>query len=137
LAKWIKAFQKDEYRVDRDVIALGDFNIPNYNSDLYKAVAQYGMSAPASILNLEHGSNLMKNKRYDQILHHPNVTGSVFSEHGGVVDFYKSNHQALKPYKDLTKTQFTYELSDHLPLWVQLNLDVEDEQLDQWMASRT
>lgn len=137
LAKWVRQFQKDEYRVDRDVIVLGDFNIPGYGSDLYAAVARHGLSAPASILKSEHGSNLRKNKRYDQILHHPTITGSVFTEHGGVVDFYKGNHRPLKPYKNLSKDEFTYELSDHLPLWVQLNLDVEDEQLDQWMAART
>lgn len=137
LAKWVRDFQKDEYHVDRDVIALGDFNIPSYRSSLYKAVSQYGLSAPASILKLKHGSNLRKDKRYDQILHHPTVTGSVFSKLGGVVDFYKGNHRVLKPYKDLSKEKFTFELSDHLPLWVQLNLDVEDEQLDQLMAKRT
>ena len=82
-------------------------------------------------------SSLEKNKRYDQILHHPAVTGSVFSKHGGVVDIYKGNYKAFKPYKDLTKTEFTFQLSDHLPLWVQLNLDVEDEQLDQLISKRT
>ena len=136
LAKWVKDFQKDEYRVDRDVIVLGDFNIPNYDSDLYLAVSQHGLSAPESILKLRHGSNLRKNKRYDQILHHPKITGSVFSQHGGVVDFYKSNHRKYSPYQDLTKIEFTYELSDHLPLWVQLILDVEDEQLDKLIAER-
>ena len=137
LAKWVAGFQKDEYRVDRDVIALGDFNIPSYDSDLYTAVSQYGLSAPASILHSKHGSNLMKNKRYDQILHHPTITGSVFSTHGGVVDFYKGDHKRFKPYQALSKKKFTYELSDHLPLWVQLHLDTQDEQLDQLMAKRT
>ncbi len=136
LAEWVSTFQKDEYRIDRDIIALGDFNIPSYRSKLYRAVTKHGLKAPTSILNLEHGSNLMKDKRYDQILHHPTVTGSVFSEHGGVVDFYKGNHKPFKPYKNLSKTKFTYELSDHLPLWVQLDLDVEDEQLDQLIAKR-
>lgn len=136
LAKYVRDYQKDEYRVDRDVIALGDFNIDGYSSDLYKAVSQYGLSAPESILALNHGSNLAKNKRYDQILHHPTVTGSVFSEHGGVVDFYGGNHKVYKPYADLEKTKFTYELSDHLPIWVQLNTDVETEQLDQLMSRR-
>lgn len=137
LAKWVKEFQKDEYRIDRDVIALGDFNIPSYDSDLYEAVSQYGLSAPESILNLEHGSNLMKNKRYDQILHHPILTGSVFSEHGGIIDFYKGNHKSLKPYSHLSKKKFTYELSDHLPLWVQLNLNVEDEQLERLIVKKS
>ncbi len=137
LAKWVQSFQKDEYRVDRGIIALGDFNITSYRSQLYKAVTEFGLSAPRSILKLEHGSNLGKNKRYDQILHHPSITGSVFTKHGGVLDFYKGNHRAFKPYRGLSKAKFTYELSDHLPLWVQLNLDVEDEQLDQLIAKRS
>lgn len=137
LAAWVQEFQEDEHHVDRDVIAVGDFNIPGYDSDLYAAVSRYGLSAPASILRLDHGSNLEKDKRYDQILHLPAVTGSAFSRHGGVVDFYQGNHKAFNPYRDITKKKYTYEMSDHLPLWVQLNLDVEDEQLDQLMAART
>ncbi|MEP5762978.1 MAG: endonuclease/exonuclease/phosphatase family protein [Halieaceae bacterium] len=137
LAGWVNTFQQDEYRVDRDVIAIGDFNITSYRSKLYKAVTQHGLAAPKSLLGLKHGSNLAKNKRYDQILHHPTVTGSVFSAHGGVLDFYKGSHKTLAPYKSLSKKKFTYELSDHLPLWVQLNVDVEDEQLDQWISNRT
>jgi endonuclease/exonuclease/phosphatase family metal-dependent hydrolase len=136
LAKWVNTFQKDELRVDRDIIVIGDFNIPNFRSSLYKAVAKHGLSAPKSLLSLKHGSNLAKDKRYDQILHHPTVTGSVFSVHGGVIDFYSGGHKSLAPYKELTKTQFTFELSDHLPLWAQLNVDVADEQLDQLIAKR-
>lgn len=136
LAEWVNDFQKDEYCLDRDVIALGDFNIPSFDSDLFAAVSGHGLSAPASILRLDHGSNLEKDKRYDQILHLPAITGSVFSQHGGVVDFYQGNHKAFAPYKGLTKKKYTYEMSDHLPLWVQLNLDVEDKQLDQLMAAR-
>jgi hypothetical protein len=70
------------------------------------------------------------------ILHHPTLTGSVFTDHGGVVDFYKRRHETLAPYRNLTKTQFTYELSDHLPLWVQLKVDVASESLDQLIAKR-
>lgn len=137
LAEWVNTFQKDEFRVDRDVIAIGDFNITSYRSKLYKAVTKHGLAAPSALLKAEHGSNLQKNKRYDQILHHPTVTGSVFSKHGGVVDFYKSSHRSIAPYKNMSKPDFTHQLSDHLPLWVQLNVDVEDEQLDQLLARRT
>ena len=136
LAKWIQTFQKDEYRVDRDVIAVGDFNIPSFRSSLYKAATQYGLTAPKSLLKLDHGSNLSGSKRYDQILHHPTLTGSVFTDHGGVVDFYRGNHRGLAPYRNLTKTKFTYELSDHLPLWVQLKIDVAGESLDQLISKR-
>ena len=136
LAKWIKSYMKDEYRVDRDIILMGDFNIDSFKSELYKAISKYGLRAPDAIIQSEFGSNLAKGKRYDQILHHPVQTGSVFTDHGGVVDFYKGNHKSLLPYKDLTKDKFTYELSDHLPLWVQLNIDTADEEVDQLIAQR-
>lgn len=136
LAKWVNTFQKDEYWVDRDIILIGDFNITSFKSDLYKAITEYGLSAPKSLLGLMHGSNLAKDKRYDQILHHPTVTGSVFSTHGGVLDFYRGGHKNLAPYKELSKKKFTYELSDHLPLWCQLITDVADEQLDLLISKR-
>lgn len=136
LAKWVKSYMKDEYRVDRDIILMGDFNIDSFKSELYKAISKYGLRAPDAIIQSEFGSNLAKEKRYDQILHHPVQTGSVFTDHGGVVDYYKGNHKSLLPYKHLSKYEFTYELSDHLPLWVQLNIDTADEEVDQLIAQR-
>ena len=136
LAKWVKSYMKDEYRVDRDIILMGDFNIDSFKSELYKAISKYGLRAPVAIIQSEFGSNLANGKRYDQILHHPGQTGSVFTDHGGVLDYYKGNYKALLPYKDLTKDKFTYELSDHLPLWVQLNIDTADEEVDQLIAQR-
>lgn len=136
LAKWTSTYQKDEYRVDRDVILMGDFNIPSFKSDLYEAVAQYGLQAPKALLKTDLGSNLAKDKRYDQILHNPAQTGSIFTNRGGVLDFYKTSHKTIKPYKALSRTEFTYELSDHLPIWVQLQTDTADEELDQLIAKR-
>ncbi len=83
---------------------------------------------PAALAG-EHGSNLDENKRYDQILHLPRFTHS-FSGLGGVVDFYAGDHQALFPRCRMTKREFTYELSDHLPLWAQVRTDVESERVD-------
>ncbi|WP_455211908.1 endonuclease/exonuclease/phosphatase family protein [Kaarinaea lacus] len=136
LASWVRTYLKDEYRIDRDIILMGDFNIDSYDSDLYKAISKYGLKAPSSIIQSSFGSNLYTNKRYDQILHHPNQTGSVFTDNGGVLDFFKTNHKTIAPYKNLSKVKFTYELSDHLPLWVQLNIDTEDEVLDQLISNR-
>jgi len=136
LAKWVKSYIKDEYHVDRDIILMGDFNITSYESDLYAAISKYGLKAPASLVSSSLGSNLAKNKRYDQILHHPAQTGSVFTDYGGILDFYKKDHKAILPYKNLTKVKFTYELSDHLPLWVQLKTDIAGEVLDQLIAKR-
>jgi hypothetical protein len=115
---------------------MGDFNIDSFKSSLYKAISKYGLKAPDSIIQSAFGSNLSTNKRYDQILHHPIQTGSVFTNYGGVLDFYKNNYKSIPPYRNLSKTEFTYELSDHLPLWVQLNIDTEDEELNQLISKR-
>jgi hypothetical protein len=36
----------------------------------------------------------------------------------------------------MTKRQFTYELSDHLPLWVQINTDIDEFRLEQISKGR-
>ncbi|GAB1265384.1 hypothetical protein NBRC116493_27210 [Aurantivibrio infirmus] len=136
LASWVKEYVKDEHCDDRDVILLGDFNIDSFKSDLYKAISKFGLQAPEALVKSEFGSNLARNKRYDQILHQPVQTGSIFTDNGGVLDFYKNNHKSLLPYKNVSKTKFTYQLSDHLPLWMQISIDTADEKLDQLISKR-
>ena len=75
------------------------------------------------------GSNFERNKRYDHILHLQSFT-KAFTDQGGVLDFFDGDHTPLAP-KAMSKDRGTYELSDHLPLWVQLNTDNDAEQLDQ------
>ena len=53
-----------------------------------------------------------------------------------MLDFYAGDHEPLFPGKKLTKAEFTYQLSDHLPLWIQINTDVERERLDQILNAR-
>ena len=84
----------------------------------------------SALRGLQHGSNLARNKRYDQILHYPTYTKS-FTNRGGVLDFYAGGIEKLYPGAGLSKNQFTYQLSDHLPLWAQLDTDTEVEKLDQ------
>jgi hypothetical protein len=52
-----------------------------------------------------------------------------FTNTGGVLDFYASDHKPL--FLDLTKEEFTYQMSDHLPLWIQINTDIDGIVLDQ------
>jgi hypothetical protein len=67
---------------------------------------------------------ISQDQSYDQTLHNPKHVKS-FTNSAGVLDFYAGNHQPLFPRRKLTKTEFTYELSDHLPLWIQINTDAE------------
>ena len=114
---------------------LGDFNLPDEDSDLFRAVTSKGLCAMAPGLLGTHGSNLAKDKRYDQILHDPKFVKS-FTQLGGVLDFYEGDHTALYPGVKMTKGEFTYEMSDHLPLWTQVDTDTEGEVLDQILDRR-
>lgn len=132
LASWIKERRKNKFSTDKDIILLGDFNIPKVDDALFKAITGKGLKIPDKMREL-HGTNLAKKKRYDQILHYPVPQGNLI-ENAGVLDFFTDGVAGIKklfPGENLTKSKFTYQLSDHLPLWVQLNTDNDDQQLDQ------
>lgn len=134
LARWVEAKAKEKHAEDADIIVMGDFNIPSRRSELFEAVTAHGLEIPRALAEDEFGTNLARNKRYDQILHMPRFSES-FTNAGGVVDFYASDHKPLFP--DLTKTEFTYQMSDHLPLWIQINTDIDGMVLDQLIQRKT
>jgi Endonuclease/Exonuclease/phosphatase family len=128
LANWLGAKFDEKLAEDKDIIVMGDFNIPSRQSPMFAAVTSRGLSIPAALIRDEFGSNLARDKRYDQILHYTQFP-ELFTNAGGVLDFYASDHKPLFP--DLTKAEFTYQLSDHLPLWIQINTDIDGMVLNQ------
>jgi hypothetical protein len=42
-----------------------------------------------------------------------------------------NNHKPLFPGRQLDKTAFTYQLSDHMPLWLQVDCDIDGQRLGQ------
>ena len=78
------------------------------------------------------GSNLGKNARYDQILHLPTLK-KRFSNEGGTLDFFGNDAgiKVLFPDKGYTCQEFSFQLSDHFPLWVQIKTDIDGERLNQ------
>ena len=117
LAEWIHKRVKELGLTDKDIILMGDFNIPRAgNNKLYQAITSKGLKIPSALTGV-HGTNLVKNKRYDQILHYSKDT-NFFSNRGGVLDFYREKHSPL--YPKTSKRNFTFQLSDHLPLWIQV-----------------
>jgi endonuclease/exonuclease/phosphatase family metal-dependent hydrolase len=129
LANWVDKRSKEKHVVDKDIILMGDFNIPKVGDALFNAITSKGLRMPRALVGVA-GANLTRTMHYDQILHYPRHTKS-FTKHGGVLDFFKGGHKALFPGISLTKDEFTYQLSDHLPLWVQLDTDIDDERLNQ------
>lgn len=138
LADWIDARLKDKSVEDHDLIVMGDFNTPKLDDKLFKALTRRGLQVPDSLLTLKAGdvtvggSNLNKDARYDQILHMPTAK-KRFTNFGGTLDFYVSDARIkeLFPDNDYTRTQFTFQLSDHFPVWVQIKTDIDGERLTQ------
>jgi hypothetical protein len=52
-----------------------------------------------------------------------------FTNKGGVLDFYTGGISSL--LKGLSKEELTYQMSDHLPLWMQMNTDIAGFKPDQ------
>ena len=128
LADWVDAKRKEKHHADKDIIVMGDFNIPSLDSDLFDAITSKGLRIPESLRGLDFGTNLARNKRYDQILQYP-IYPENFTDRGGILDFYADNIEALFP--GMSKQKFTFQISDHLPLWMQVNTDIADQLLDQ------
>ena len=123
-------------------ILIGDFNIPDVQDNTMKALEKYGFSVPEAIK--EHPSDLGATKHYDQIAFNLKLDDrmTLFSEteqKAGAFNFAKTVYttEELDSYrkyfldkvtgkseKDIEKYYLsswrTFEMSDHLPLWVEL-----------------
>jgi endonuclease/exonuclease/phosphatase family metal-dependent hydrolase len=118
LGRWIVGRTEEAYFGDRDVIAVGDFNIASTTSAAFRALTELGF-ATAPGLEEEAGTDLARGKRYDQILClHKETT--CFSGRAGAVDFYSGDHRGLFPGRRMSKDKFTFQVSDHLPLWAEI-----------------
>lgn len=126
LAAWVDWKRNEPGVEDKDIILMGDFNIPNLADPTFKAITGKGLRMPQAFFKLK-GSNLSKDSTYDQILHYP-TDQKRFTDQGGVLDFYQGDHKPLFP--DLDLFAFTFQMSDHLPMWIQIDTWIEGAQLD-------
>jgi hypothetical protein len=138
LADWIDTRFQDQFVEDHDLLVMGDFNVPKIGDELFNALTSRGLMVPDALTNLKAGdqviggSNLGKDARYDQILHLP-TSPKRFANFGGTLDFFGSDAaiKDLFPDKNYTRVQFSFQLSDHFPVWVQVNTDIDGERLTQ------
>ncbi|MBM3646854.1 MAG: endonuclease [Alphaproteobacteria bacterium] len=138
LADWIDERFKDRSVEDTDLIVMGDFNTPALDDQTFKALTRRGLQLPESLRELRvgditvKGSNLGKTARYDQILHLPTLKRR-FTNFGGTLDFYGSDAaiKELFPKAGYSRTEFTFQLSDHFPVWVQVDTDIDGQRLTQ------
>lgn len=119
-----------------NLLLLGDFNIFNREDVTMKALQDVGFTVPEGLKDIP-GSNVKKNKHYDQIAFFKSTTGLTPTGNAGVFDFfehvyrggdeasYKLDVPGGKKYGDWR----TYQMSDHLPMWCEFQVDDMDAYL--------
>ena len=127
-----------ETELHENLLLLGDFNIFKTSDATFQALLAAGFKIPEG-LNAIPGSNVDKNKRYDQIAYLQGLAGMAHTGRAGVFDFYEHIYRdadAAVFQPEMAKTnlkQFrtwrTYQLSDHLPMWAEFKVDDSDAYL--------
>ena len=138
MADWIDSRFTHKFVEDHDLIVMGDFNIPKMGDELFKALTARGLVVPDCLKELKAGdrviggSNLGMDARYDQILHLPTMK-ERFTDNGGALDFFVNDAHIKKlfPKNKYTRQQFTYQMSDHFPVWAQIMTDIDGQRLSQ------
>lgn len=121
-----------------NLIMLGDFNIFNRKDVTMQAITQAGFVVPEE-LQAVPGSNVDKNKHYDQIAYYQELSRMKPTGRAGVFDFYGhvyrqedeslyAQERTKKPGNSFEDWR-TYRMSDHLPMWIELSIDNGDAYL--------
>lgn len=118
LCAWASARRAEKYWGSHSILLLGDFNLPVPDDAVFTTLAAMGFHGAPGMAN-EPGTDLAEGKRYDRILCLPQ-DDARFTGRGGALDFYAGSFAPLFPHHDITKAEFTWQLSDHLPLWAEL-----------------
>ncbi len=151
LAKFLAKRADDQ---SANYIVLGDFNIVDPDHETMKALTKHGFEVPEALSALP--SNMKLDKHYDQIGFKSRPGQIEFGGHAGVFNVYDSvfrpedfeeylgqmnkldrlelgddgtplpNAHNRKYYTDVWRT---FQMSDHLPMWIELKIDFADDYL--------
>jgi len=123
IARWCDLRRNDSHRWTDNIIALGDFNLPDCEpgDPIYDALRSRGLRFPAHTTRLPH-TNVSNSSDYDQMLVVPGLYRRITEM--GVFDFdgiiFNNIYDRRTPGYWRTCTK--YYISDHRPLWMQLRL---------------
>jgi endonuclease/exonuclease/phosphatase family metal-dependent hydrolase len=141
---------QEKFAAAENLVLLGDFNIYDRTDATMQALLDEGWVIPEA-LKAGAGSNLAQSKHYDQIAIRPKTHRFQPTDNAGVFNFAPSVFRtgdftaytpdmgaaldttsdgaprADKPryYRDWS----SYQMSDHLPMWVELKIDYSQEYL--------
>jgi exonuclease III len=108
----------------QNLIALGDFNIDRQDDPLWQALTSTGLTVPEDLQQVPRSlfadpAKPSTDKFYDRIAWFETTRGdprlSLDYRRGGHVDFLPFVYTDT----DLTRSEISYRVSDHYPLWVE------------------
>jgi endonuclease/exonuclease/phosphatase family metal-dependent hydrolase len=125
VAKWCDLRQKSRFSFTRELMAMGDFNMPKSEEGdpIYKALTALGLELPEHSTQIS--SAISSDSNYDQIAFLPDTTRDLFTGIKGVFDYDMVIFPELwKDGKNKRnfKSYLRYYISDHRPMWVQLKI---------------
>jgi exonuclease III len=155
-----RASNERDSDADSFFILLGDFNIVGRDHVTMRSLTTNGFAVPEKLQALP-GTNVSKDKYYDQIAVWTAETAAsgpfdavtrVEVQRAGVFDFFRTvyragaddpdgedeafytSYAALAPNAQYTEWR-TFQMSDHLPMWVELRIDFGEDYLKRIVES--
>ena len=121
VARWADNRRKSPHATTKDIIPLGDFNLPQIQPGdaIFDALTKRGLQLPPHSTKI--AASIASDNQYDQLAFFPGDTQQDFTGQIGVFDFDGAVFGHL--WQTRTRQEFLayvrYYLSDHRPLWAQ------------------
>ncbi|MEX3009426.1 endonuclease/exonuclease/phosphatase family protein [Hoeflea sp. TYP-13] len=149
---------------DANLVLLGDFNIYHPGDVTMKAITDAGFIIPEELQEVPATNTGKKKRHYDQIAVMPQMWRMETTGNAGVFDFYNTVYRASdedeaayvpemgdaydvtskgKPRTDSGKTGYyrtywrTHQMSDHLPMWIEVRSDYSVDYLQEFLIEET
>jgi endonuclease/exonuclease/phosphatase family metal-dependent hydrolase len=124
VGRWADLRRKSQNAFSRDIIVLGDFNLPKVEPDdpVYTALTKRGLHLPEHSNRI--GSAIASDNQYDQIAFFPGQTQDEFTGSSGVFDFDGALFRNLWDSRGRNDflAYMRYYISDHRILWAQFRI---------------
>ncbi len=124
VARWARLRQESRFSFTRELVAMGDFNMPKSRpgDPIFDALTRLGLQVPEHSTQI--ASSISSDANYDQIAFLPGTTSRAFTGVKGVFDYdavvFPDLWQAGANRANFL-AYLRYYLSDHRPMWVQLS----------------
>ena len=122
VGRYAQLRRDNKHAFTSNIIALGDFNIPmaQRGDQIYDALSKRGLVVPEHSTKM--GSSIASDSEYDQVSFFPSlkkkiVDSGVFDYDGEI--FPELWNQRPRDFKSYCR----YYISDHRPLWVQIDFE--------------